>query len=80
MVGKSGDGLPRTLNQGSARRLLIDHGWTEARGGKHVVKMTKPGHRPITLPRHRGQEYGPGLTASILREAGLKGAQAGDDA
>jgi hypothetical protein len=23
------------------------------RGGKHVVKMTKPGERPITLPRHK---------------------------
>jgi hypothetical protein len=24
-------------------------GWTLERGGKHQVKMTKPGHRPVTL-------------------------------
>jgi predicted metal-dependent phosphotriesterase family hydrolase len=30
------------LNQKAARKLLEDHGWTMTRGGKHVVKMTKP--------------------------------------
>jgi predicted RNA binding protein YcfA (HicA-like mRNA interferase family) len=59
------------LSQRSAKKLLEDHGWTETRGGKHVVKMDKPGHRPITLPRHRGSDYGRSLTAKILREAGL---------
>ncbi|MGH4001169.1 MAG: hypothetical protein ACRDTJ_27350 [Pseudonocardiaceae bacterium] len=44
------DELPRTLNYISARRLLEQHGWTCERGGKHQIKMTKPGHRPITLP------------------------------
>jgi predicted RNA binding protein YcfA (HicA-like mRNA interferase family) len=67
------DRLPRVLNQRTAKRLLEDHGWKEERGGKHVVKMTKPGHRPITLPHHRGDDYSPSLAAAILRQAGLKG-------
>ncbi len=61
----------RPLNQRSAIKLLRRHGWTRTAGGKHAVKMTKPGHRPITLPRHRGQDYGPGLTRAILKQAGL---------
>jgi hypothetical protein len=36
------------LNQNAARNLLEQYGWTMTRGGKHVVKMTKPGERPIT--------------------------------
>ena len=43
----------------------------DERGGKHVVKMEKEGSRPITLPHHRGKSYGKGLTAAILRQAGL---------
>jgi predicted RNA binding protein YcfA (HicA-like mRNA interferase family) len=62
---------PRVLSQRSARRLLERHGWTMTRGGKHVVKMIKPGHRPITLPYHRGQDYSVGLSQAILRQAGL---------
>jgi predicted RNA binding protein YcfA (HicA-like mRNA interferase family) len=65
--------LPRVLNQRSARRLLEEHGWIKERGGKHVVKMTKPGRRPITLPHHGGGDYSRDLTAAILRQAGLKG-------
>jgi predicted RNA binding protein YcfA (HicA-like mRNA interferase family) len=37
-----------------------------------VVKMEKPGHRPITLPMHHGSDYSRSLTAAILRQAGLK--------
>jgi predicted RNA binding protein YcfA (HicA-like mRNA interferase family) len=59
----------KLLNQKSAIRLLTRHGWTRKVGGKHNVKMTKPGSRPITLPRHRGGTYSRGLTASILRQA-----------
>jgi predicted RNA binding protein YcfA (HicA-like mRNA interferase family) len=62
---------PAPLSQKSAVKLLEDHGWAAIHGGKHVVKMTKPGHRPITLPKHRGGDYGRGLTSAILREAGL---------
>ena len=66
------DATPKRLSQKSAKRLLEQHGWTEVRGGKHVVKMTKPGSRPITLPMHNGKEWGPDLTSQILRQAGLK--------
>ncbi|HUZ38188.1 MAG TPA: type II toxin-antitoxin system HicA family toxin [Streptosporangiaceae bacterium] len=49
------------------------NGWTEEQGGKHSVKMVKPGHRPVTLPMHGGGDYSRDLTDQILREAGLKG-------
>jgi predicted RNA binding protein YcfA (HicA-like mRNA interferase family) len=61
-----------TYNQRTMRKLLIENGWFEVRGGKHVVKMTKTGERPITLPIHKRRDYGPRLTASILRQAGLQ--------
>jgi predicted RNA binding protein YcfA (HicA-like mRNA interferase family) len=61
-------------NQRSMKKLLEANGWTETMGGKHVVKMTKSERRPITLPHDKGGGgYPPGLTAAILREAGLKG-------
>ena len=59
------------LNQKSAIKLLKKHGWKQGKGGKHVVKMQNPGHRPITLPMHKGRDYSPGLQASILRAAGI---------
>jgi predicted RNA binding protein YcfA (HicA-like mRNA interferase family) len=61
------------MNQRAARQLLQDNGWTEERGGKHNVKMTKEGERPITLPHHGGGDYSRDLTERILRQAGLKG-------
>lgn len=64
--------MPSVLNQRSARKLLEEHGWTAVAGGKHI-KMTKTGHRPITLSHHRGGDYSAGLAAAILRQAGLKG-------
>lgn len=60
-----------TLNLKSAKKLLVANGWTETRGGKHVVKMVKPGKRPITLPLHKGQDYSKGLSAAIRKQAGL---------
>jgi predicted RNA binding protein YcfA (HicA-like mRNA interferase family) len=63
--------VARTLNQKTARKLLEQHGWTMTVGGKHNVKMEKVGERPITLPMHRGSDYGPSLAAAILRQAGL---------
>ncbi|MBM3667808.1 MAG: type II toxin-antitoxin system HicA family toxin [Actinobacteria bacterium] len=53
-------------------RLLREHGWKQERGGKHQVKMTKPGRRPITLPQNKGRDYPPGLAHAILRQAGLR--------
>jgi predicted RNA binding protein YcfA (HicA-like mRNA interferase family) len=61
-----------TLNQKTAISLLEDNGWTRAKGGKHQVKMVKKGNRPITLPAHRGRDYSRGLTAAILKQAGLR--------
>lgn len=63
---------PKTLDQKQATKLLRENGWSQTKGGKHVVKMTKAGHRPITLPHHKGRDYGPGLTAAILRQADLR--------
>jgi predicted RNA binding protein YcfA (HicA-like mRNA interferase family) len=70
-VGKSG--RPQRHNQKSMKKLLEQNGWTETRGGKHVIKMEKKGHRPITLPHDKGGGgYPQGLTTAILGQAGLK--------
>jgi len=63
--------MAKLLDQRRAIRLLQDAGWTRATGGKHVVKMTKPGARPITLPHHHGERYGKRLSAAIITQAGL---------
>jgi len=52
-------------------KLLGDEGWTHETGGKHQVKMTKPGHRPITLPANKRRAYSKGMEAQLRREAGL---------
>jgi predicted RNA binding protein YcfA (HicA-like mRNA interferase family) len=62
----------KPLNQRSAIKLLEHHGWAQVIGGRHAVKMTRPGRRPITLPHHGGSDYGPGLTRAILRQAGIE--------
>jgi predicted RNA binding protein YcfA (HicA-like mRNA interferase family) len=63
--------MAKLLSQKRARRLLMDHGWEQVGGGKHVVKMVKAGERPITLPQHRGQDYSLGLSRAILNQAGI---------
>jgi predicted RNA binding protein YcfA (HicA-like mRNA interferase family) len=63
--------IPKTLDQRTAQKLLEQHGWVRTVGGKHNVKMTKQGQRPITLPRHHGQQYSRALARAILRQAGL---------
>lgn len=62
-----------TMNQKDWIKKLKAHGWTKETGGKHQVKMTKAGNRPITLPAHRGKDYSPGLSAAIHRQANLTG-------
>jgi predicted RNA binding protein YcfA (HicA-like mRNA interferase family) len=62
---------PKVFNQAKARAVLEQAGWTRTLGGKHVVKMVKEGHPPITIPMHKGRDYGPGLRAAILKQAGL---------
>jgi predicted RNA binding protein YcfA (HicA-like mRNA interferase family) len=64
------------MNQKSAIALLSLNGWTQVRGGKHAVKMVKPGARPVTLPRHNGSTYGKGLASAILKQAGIPKDQA----
>jgi predicted RNA binding protein YcfA (HicA-like mRNA interferase family) len=78
-MGSSRRSLPRVLSQRSAIALLESEGWIKTIGGKHSVKMEKPGHRPITLPTNRREDYPPGLTSAILREAGLKGSKGGQE-
>jgi len=65
-----GKGLPRVLSPRRMQTLLEEHGWEATVGGKHQVKMVKPGERPITLPQH-GKDYPVGLTRAILKQAGL---------
>ena len=52
--------MPETQKQWIKR--LEREGWVFGRGGNHQVKMTKPGHRPITLPEHNA-----GRTRRALR-------------
>jgi predicted RNA binding protein YcfA (HicA-like mRNA interferase family) len=66
-----GSDLPKTVNQREAQKLLERHGWTRTKGSKHNVKMEKAGERPITLPKHRGQQYSKSLTRAILKQAGI---------
>jgi predicted RNA binding protein YcfA (HicA-like mRNA interferase family) len=63
--------IPKTMNQKKARKLLEAHGWAKTEGGKHNVKMEKEGERPITLPKHRNEDYSKSLTAAILKQAGI---------
>lgn len=61
--------MPLTQKQWITRLKL--EGWTKERGGKHQVKMTKPGHRPITLPENKREAYSRGFEAALRRQAGL---------
>lgn len=74
---------PKPMNQANAIDYLTALGWIRTIGGKHNVKMEKPGHRPITLPMHKGRDYGPQLRSMILRQAatqpGDQGGQSGAD-
>jgi hypothetical protein len=61
------------LNQRAAPRLPRDHRWTEERGGKRVVTMTRPGRRPIAVPHHGGGDHSGDLVAATVRQAALTG-------
>ncbi len=52
-------------------KLLEKAGWRRETGGKHQVKMTKQGQRPITLPEHKRRAYSKGFEAELRRQAGL---------
>lgn len=59
--------MPATQKEWIKR--LQQQGWTRVPGGKHQVKMTKPGHRPITLPEHKRRAYSKGFEAELRRQA-----------
>lgn len=61
--------MPETQKEWIKR--LKSEGWTLENGGKHQVKMTKPGQRPITLPDNHRRPYGKGLESALRRQAGL---------
>lgn len=63
--------MAKLLSQKAGIKLLKKHGWTKTVGGNHAVKMEKEGTGPITLPKHKGQDYSQSLTLSILRQAGI---------
>ncbi len=65
--------MPATQKEWIKR--LLQEGWALDRGGKHQVKMTKPGHRPITLPENKRRSYSKGFEAQLRREAGLQDEQ-----
>jgi hypothetical protein len=61
--------------EGMDQARLQQAGWTLDRAGKHQVKMTKPGRRPITLPENKRRAYSKGFEAQLRREAGLQDKQ-----
>ncbi len=61
--------LPRTQTQWI--KVLGRNGWRQQAGGKHQVKMTKPGRRPVTLPDNHRRAYSRGFEAQLRRETGL---------
>lgn len=63
--------MPATQKEWIKR--LQRKGWTRERGGKHQVKMTKPGHRPVTLPENKRRAYSKGFEAELRRQASLQG-------
>ena len=65
--------MPATQKEWIKR--LHAEGWTLDRGGKHQVKMTKAGRRPITLPENKRRSYSKGFEAQLRREAGLSDEQ-----
>jgi predicted RNA binding protein YcfA (HicA-like mRNA interferase family) len=64
--------MGKLLSQKSAIKLLREHGWEQSIGGKHSVKIVKPGSgRAVTLPRRKSANYTIGRTRAILRQAGI---------
>ena len=53
-------------------KLLKEHGWKQSAGGKHQVKMTREGHRPVTIPEFKGETLPVGLSQAILKQAGIE--------
>jgi predicted RNA binding protein YcfA (HicA-like mRNA interferase family) len=61
--------MPTTQKEWIKR--LQEAGWTFERGGKHQAKMTKPGHRPVTLPENKRRAYSKSFEAQLRRQTGI---------
>ena len=53
-------------------KMLKEHGWEQSVGGKHQVKMTREGQRPVTIPEFKGETLPIGLSQAILKQAGIE--------
>ena len=49
-------------------KLMQRDGWRQEAGGKHQVKMTRSGRRPVTLPDNHRRAYSKGFEAQLRRE------------
>lgn len=58
-------------------KLLREAGWRQEAGGKHQVKMTKQGRRPVTLPDNHRRAYSKGFEAQLRREVRFEGRASG---
>ena len=54
-------------------KLMRSNGWRQEAGGKHQVKMTMSGRRPVTLPDNHRRAYSKGFEAQLRREIRLDG-------
>jgi predicted RNA binding protein YcfA (HicA-like mRNA interferase family) len=63
--------VPETQKQWIER--LEREGWSFGRGKNHQVKMTKDGHRPITLPEHKRRAYRRALRRNYGERRGYRG-------
>ena len=58
--------MPKTQVQWS--KFMRSKGWRQEAGGKHQVKMTMSGRRPVTLPDNHRRAYSKGFEAQLRRE------------
>jgi predicted RNA binding protein YcfA (HicA-like mRNA interferase family) len=62
----------KRYTQKALAKVLKEHGWEQSVGGKHQVKMTREGHRPVTIPEFKGETLPVGLSQAILKQAGIE--------
>lgn len=62
----------KRYTQKTLAKVLKEHGWEQSVGGKHQVKMTREGHRPVTIPEFNGETLPVGLSQAILKQAGIE--------
>ena len=53
-------------------KKLKENEWTRSVGGKHQVKMTREGHRAVTMPEFKGETVTVSLSQAILKQAGIE--------